>query len=366
MLEVATDAGACAPGGLRAKLPRMASAVTIRPFVRSDLDPARWLIYRAYVQAIVQLYGKDSATGYEVRSASFMALYIRRDPQGCFVAVAPDETIVGAVFCFVWGEVGWFGSLAVAPEWQGRGVGQALTGQAVHYLEGRGCRRVGLETWPHSPLVRHLYGKFGFQPVRPTIKFSRSVRRVASDGQGEAGDVSWITAGGGGSGGSGSSAPAAAATGAVHDVTVAQRGASPGEPVVDYRAEVGVPLEAGWADLAIAHDAGGQTEGYALCYRKRPGGGPVAALDARLLGVRPGGDAGATLDRLLAACDARARIAGVPSVTVDVNLRYAYAAGLLRARNFRPVYELLRMERELPGFDPLARSRVVDCSRWAG
>ncbi len=339
----------------------MAPAVTIRPFVYADLEPARWLIYRAYVQAIVQLYGKDSATGYEVRSTSFMALYIRRDPQGCFVAVAPDDTLVGAVFCFVWGEVGWFGSLAVAPEWQGRGVGQALTDQAVHYLEGRGCRRVGLETWPHSPLVRHLYGKFGFQPVRPTIKFSRAVSRVASDDHGEAGDVSWTSGQHGGR-----SAPTVAAVAAVHDVTLAQRGTMPGEPAVDYRAEVAVPLEAGWAELAIAHDAGGQALGYALCYRKRPGGGPAVALDARLLGIRPGGEAAATLDRLLAACDAQARIAGVASVTVDVNLRYSYAAGLLRARNFRPVYELLRMERELPGFDPLARSRVVDCARWAG
>jgi hypothetical protein len=92
----------------------------------------------------------------------------------------------------------------------------------------------------------------------------------------------------------------------------------------------------------------------------------VAALDVRLLGVAPGGDPAAVLDRLLAACDERAREAGVPSVTVDVNLRHATAASLLRERRFRPVYELLRMERPVPGFDPLARTPVIDCARWAG
>jgi hypothetical protein len=56
----------------------------------------------------------------------------------------------------------------------------------------------------------------------------------------------------------------------------------------------------------------------------------------------------------------------VRSVTVDVNLRHAFAAALLRERGFRPVYELLRMERPLPGFDPLERTPVVDCARWAG
>lgn len=339
----------------------MAAAVTVRPLRPSDLEPARWVIYRAYVEAIVQLYGRDSATGYEVRSTSFMDLYVRRDPAGCYVAEAPGGAVAGAVFCFVWGEVGWFGSLAVAPEWQGRGAGQALTQQAVAYLGGRGCRRVGLETWPHSPLVRHLYGKYGFLPVRPTVKFSRPV--VASEGgQGDgAAGVTWITCqdvtGQGGAG---------AALAAVHAVTAAQARTCPGEPVVDYRAEVAAPLETGWADLAIARDRAGDPMGYALCYCKRPGGGPAAALDIRLLGVAPGSAVASTLDCLLQGCDARARQAGVASLTVDVNLRHTYAAGLLRACGFRPVYELLRMERHLPGFDARARTAVVDCARWAG
>ena len=322
----------------------------------ADVEPLRWVVYRSYLQILMELYGPESATGYEVRSPEFMALYLRRDPAGCFVATAPDGAPAGAVFCFAWGQVGWFGSLAVAPEWQGRGMGQALTGRAIDYLAARGCRRLGLETWPHSALVRHLYGKFGFRPVRSTLKFSRPVGGPGEDGDG--GDVEWS-----------GPAPGAAlerCLAAVGSVTAAQGAASPGEPWVDYRVEVEAPVASGWADVAVARDAAGAPAGFVLCYLRRPGGGPVAALDVRLMGVAPGRGAVAVLDRLLGACDARARGAGLPSVTVDANLRHAEATALLRARRFRPVYELLRMERPVPGFDPDARSPLIDYSRWAG
>jgi ribosomal protein S18 acetylase RimI-like enzyme len=359
----------------------MAAAVPVRPLLVADLEPLRWVIYRAYLQVLVELYGSEAAAGYEVRSLDFMKLYLRRDPAGCFVAEAPGGDPAGAIFCFVWGEVGWFGSLAVAPEWQGHGLGQALTRKALDYLAGRGCRRLGLETWPHSPLVRHLYGKFGFRPVRSTVKFSRPIPMpdgpdplpgglagagvagagVAGDGGAAGGEVTWL-ASGGGTGAEG----AQDLLDAVDAVTRAQGDAVPGEPRVDYRLEVEVPVAAGWADLAVVRDESGAPAGYVLCCLRRPGGGPVAALDVRLLGVAPRGDPAPVLDRLLTACDERAREAGVPSVTVDLNLRHATAASLLRERRFRPVYELLRMERPVPGFDPLARSPVIDCARWAG
>jgi GNAT superfamily N-acetyltransferase len=341
----------------------MDAAASVRPLQPADLEPLRWVIYRAYLEVLVQLYGPEAAAGYEVRSTDFMELYVRRDRQGCFVAQTPEGTPAGAVFCFVWGRVGWFGSLAVAPEWQGRGLGQALTQRALEYLRQRECRRIGLETWPHSPLVRHLYGKFGFRPVRPTVKFSRPVAlpsspETAGEADEAASGVDWA--------GAGARQNPRGVLDAVTEVTREQALARPEEPEVDYRLEAAVPLEAGWADLGVARDGSGRPQGYALCYVRRPGGGPVAALDVRLLGVSPGARAGAVLERLLAACDQRARAAGAPSVTVDVNLRHATAAAILRELRFRPVYELLRMEYPLPGFDPAARTPLIDCARWAG
>jgi ribosomal protein S18 acetylase RimI-like enzyme len=159
--------------------PAEADGIVIREMRPEDMDPLRWVIYRAYYEILLELYGAESATHYEVRSLDFMALYLRRDPAGSFVAETPDGGMAGSLFCFVWGQVGWFGSLAVAPEWQGRGLGQRLTIRAIDYLRSRGCIRIGLETWPTAPLTRHMYSKLGFEISRPTLKLSRSIGKDA-------------------------------------------------------------------------------------------------------------------------------------------------------------------------------------------
>src|SRR6266498_6155121 len=87
-------------------------AAKVRRFRAADVEPARWLIYRAYAQVLLDLYGAEAAGQYQVRARQFMAMYLDRDPRGSFVAEAADGSLAGAVFCFVWGEVGWFGSLA--------------------------------------------------------------------------------------------------------------------------------------------------------------------------------------------------------------------------------------------------------------
>ena len=60
----------------------MDAVSSVRPMQPADLEPLRWVIYRAYLEVLVRLYGPDAAAGYEVRSTDFMELYVRRDPQG--------------------------------------------------------------------------------------------------------------------------------------------------------------------------------------------------------------------------------------------------------------------------------------------
>ena len=327
----------------------------MRRFTAADVEPVRWVVYRAYAQVLLDLYGADAAAQYEVRSRRFMAMYLDRDPHGCFLAEAADGSPVGAVFCFVWGEVGWFGSLAVAPERQGEGIGQRLTAAAVGYLAERGCRRIGLETWPDLPLVEHLYGKFGFRSYRSTVKLSRAAaHRPALAGF----TPRWLDGG--------TPASMAAAQAAVRAVTVAQMAAAPGEPVPDYAHEVRTPMAAGWAEPLVMDGPAAAPVALALCYLRKPSGAHVAALDTRLLLVGPGAEQEAALDAVLAALDARALALGVASVTCDVNLRYARAAALLRERGFASIYELVRMERPTPGFDPHAESALIEYARWAG
>jgi ribosomal protein S18 acetylase RimI-like enzyme len=364
--------------------------VTVRQFSRADVEAGRWLIYRAYAEALLRLYGPGAMEHYEVRSPEFMELYLARDPAGCLAAEAPDGTLVGVVFCFAWGEAGWFGSLAVAPEWQGRGVGQLLAASAIEYLSSRGCTRLGLETWPDDPLVGHLYRKLGFQPARLTVKLSRAVSAGDDEDMGVASprqalhperpsaagehapdaarpgadaprppwSMQWLTARSGGD--------VERAVDDVQDVAQALHAADPGQARIDYRTEVRATVCAGWAEVAVLREPGGRAAAVALANVRRPSGARAGALDLRLLLVRPAPHDEAALDAVLQACQQRAAALGMPAMTCDVNLRYTRAARLLRRQGFRPVFRLIRMERPRPGVDLLGRSALIECVRWAG
>lgn len=343
---------------------------TLRTLLPADLDPLRWVIYRSYYEVLLDLYGPSSASQYEVRSLDFMAMYLRRDPAGNFVALTEDGTIAGGLFCFVWGEIGWFGSLAVAPEWQGRGLAQRLTRHAIAYLRERGCRRIGLETWPTAPRTRHLYTKLGFRLGRPTVKLARQPRSTSPVDRHRLPDgwsVEWT--------GAGQPDALHGALDVVRDVSASLThpaqslsggtDSDAGSPRVEYETEVRVPVASGFAEVAALRSTGGEPVGFALAYIRKPSGALATALDIRLLALSPDAPESA-LDALLTACDARAASKRLDSVTCDVSLSYSRAASLLRERGFRPIYELVRMEVPAPGIDLGARSTLIECARWAG
>ena len=335
-----------------------APALTIRALRPGDLDPLRWVIYRAYFDVLLELYGPDAAQQYEVRSMDFMSLYLRRNAEGCFVAESEDGSIAGGLFCFVWGEVGWFGSLAVAPEWQGRGVGQRLTVRAVEHLREKGCRRIGLETWPALPLTRHLYEKLGFVRCESTLKLSRGIPERGLLKPDRAPHVEWV--------GTGDVKRLVDAlehlkrvSGLIHEA------AGAGEARTDFSEEVRVAVGSGFAELVVLKDARGLAVGCALAYTRKPSGAAVRSLDVRLMLVG-GGAEEEWLDALLAALDWRAAELGCRSVTCDVNVRFEAAARALKVRGFREIYELVRMEMPAEGVDVRAKCAAMEFARWAG
>ncbi|HEV2124072.1 MAG TPA: GNAT family N-acetyltransferase [Chloroflexota bacterium] len=335
--------------------------ITIRTMTPMDLEPMRWVVYRAYYEILLDLYGADTASHYELRSPDFMAMYLRRDPEGNFVAESDTGTIAGGLFCFVWGEVGWFGSLAVAPEWQGHKIGQRLTQRAIDYLRDRGCTRIGLETWPEAPLTRHLYTKLGFRPGRMTVKLSRAAAARPPQPGWSRWEVQWVRVG--------DVAGLRTALEAVEQITQAVWLAGEGiDPRLDYRKEVRVSVASGWAELVVLYDGRGLPIAFALCYVKKPSGKPVHALDVRLLLVSPptrDSRDDSPLVAMLAAFDRRALQLGCQAVTCDVHASNERADALLRELRFRPIYELIRMELPIPGRAP-ERNDLIHCARWAG
>lgn len=103
------------------------------------------------------------------------------EPEGCFVAEAAGK-VVGSVFSRTWGAVGWFGSLVVLPQYQGRGIGKRLIAASVEHL----CRDrngvIGLETMPESPDNLGLYLHTGFQARLPTMLMAKELHPPAKGG----------------------------------------------------------------------------------------------------------------------------------------------------------------------------------------
>ncbi len=55
-------------------------------------------------------------------------------------------------------------SVAVHPDYQGKGVGRKLLEAGLRYLRNKGVRAVRLEVRPDNAVARHLYEKAGFRP----------------------------------------------------------------------------------------------------------------------------------------------------------------------------------------------------------
>ena len=56
-------------------------------------------------------------------------------------------------------------NFAVAPEWQGQGVGRAFLGHMVGIARQAGCQIIYLEVRPSNVAARHLYRTAGFQQI---------------------------------------------------------------------------------------------------------------------------------------------------------------------------------------------------------
>lgn len=78
------------------------------------------------------------------------------------IAAEVDGALAGTNIATVWGSFGYFGPLTVRPDLWDRGVAKALLEATLPLFKG--CRHLGLYTFPSSPKHHGLYQKFGFWP----------------------------------------------------------------------------------------------------------------------------------------------------------------------------------------------------------
>lgn len=93
------------------------------------------------------------------------------EPDGCFTLWQNQERI-GIATCISYGKIGWFGNLAVKPEYRREGAGTFLVKHAMEYLKAKGVETIGLYAYQH---LEEFYGEIGFKPRDEFVLFSGQV-----------------------------------------------------------------------------------------------------------------------------------------------------------------------------------------------
>jgi ribosomal protein S18 acetylase RimI-like enzyme len=122
----------------------MARPVTIRPMTAADVEPASTAI---------------SASGWGDRRQWF-EFAVASPAVHAFVAEAADGAIAATGVATINGPVAWIGTIWVAPEWRGQGLGRRLTEIPIEAAEAAGARTLVLVA---TDAGRPLYERLGFE-----------------------------------------------------------------------------------------------------------------------------------------------------------------------------------------------------------
>ena len=315
----------------------------LRLMREEDADAVRQVDSIAFGAWVRQVSG-ESAPTYQRTRANVLACR-ERDPEGCFVA-EEESQVMGFIFSRTWGSVGWFGTFAVLPPYQGRGIGQRLITASLGYLHQEPGRVIGLETMPESAYNLGLYLKLGFRITFPSLSLTKALDRAAAE---DAGLPRWSTAG------------TRLRERWLDDLREATGQILPG---LDYAKEV----------LWTAEHGGGET--LVLLDGERAIGLSVVRLESdweglgqewarvQVLALHPEHTDERTLAALLDASEALASAHGKNTLVVAANARHAWAVEQLLGRGYRVARAMVRMV--LEETEKAAREGCVDLSRWAG
>lgn len=242
-----------------------------------------------------------------------------------------DGKLVGTNFATTWGSVGFFGPLTIHPDYWDRGVGQSLMSPIMEVFAQQQIKHAGLFTFAQSQKHVGLYQKFGFWPRFLTAIMSRQVATATAGSEVE---------------------------------TFSQLSAESREQALESSRnltnQIYQGLDVGKEILAVADQGLGDTVlirdpaelvGLAICHC---GEGSEAGPDVcyvKFAAVRPGPEAAANFDRLLAACDVLAARRDLPRLLAGVNTARREAYEHLMSRGFKTDVQGVAMHRpNEPGF----------------
>jgi ribosomal protein S18 acetylase RimI-like enzyme len=107
----------------------------------------------AQYAAVYALWQGTEGLGLDASdSRPAIARFLERNPGFSFVAVAPDDRIVGAVLCGHDGRRGFLYHLAVAQAWRAQGIGKELVRHALAQLATAGISKCSIHVFrDHLP-----------------------------------------------------------------------------------------------------------------------------------------------------------------------------------------------------------------------
>ncbi|HUV88416.1 MAG TPA: N-acetyltransferase [Anaerolineae bacterium] len=324
--------------------------ITVRLMREEDADAIRDIDALAFWTWERQVKG-ETAQRYR-RTRTNVLASLEKDPPGCFIAEEDARSpygnrVVGFIFSRTWGGVGWFGTFAVLPEYQGHGIGQQLISASLEYLRQDPGRVMGLETMPESPYNLGLYLRRGFQARFPTLLLSKTLEPCTME---ETGLSHW------------SSADAR-----THERWLADLREATGriQPRLDYSKEVISNARHGLGETLVLTDGAGAIGMSVVGLVSTIEGWSSERASVQVLALHPDYTEDDTLRAMLSATEALTRLHDKRVVTLPVNASHTWALERLLQWGYQ--IERMAVHMVLPGTDngPVTDG-YVNLARWAG
>lgn len=158
-----------------------ADEIVFRPAQPSDAQAAAAIaadVFQgvSFDYLVEQAYGPLNGTNWQQRKAEEIREEIEHEPDSAIVAEV-DGRVIGFVTTRMnrRSAVGRICNVAVAHEFQGRGIGKRLLAEAYRLLRQRGARYLQIETLETNPVGMHLYPSLGFREIVRKIYYFMEV-----------------------------------------------------------------------------------------------------------------------------------------------------------------------------------------------
>lgn len=134
-------------------------------------------INRVFSEAFTDRYQRDGLAGVRVPllNPAIWRFAIAAAGDGALAWRDASGAIAAFNMVHCSGSEGWMGPLAVRPDRQGRGLGQAIVREGIRRLEAAGARVIGLETMPRTVDNIGFYSRLGFLPGHLTVSVTRAL-----------------------------------------------------------------------------------------------------------------------------------------------------------------------------------------------